>query len=147
MAALVVAFGVGAAAGGGSAEQADADAAPATTTVVITETAPAPAPVVPSPELAPVQAQPAPTTPVETTPVVDFAMPSLVGLDLQTAQNTVQENGVFFSVSHDLRGSRMQAVDSNWIVCTQNVAPGERVTGDVEGKIDFGVVKREESCP
>jgi hypothetical protein len=34
-----------------------------------------------------------------------------------------------------------------WMVCTQNVPPGQRVTGDVEGAIDLGVVKREEFCP
>lgn len=68
-------------------------------------------------------------------------------MDLQTAQNTVQTYNVFYSVSHDLLGSRNQVLDSNWIVCDQNIAPGERVTGDVEGTIDFGVVKREETCP
>jgi hypothetical protein len=74
-------------------------------------------------------------------------MPDLVGLDLQSAQDAVQDLGVFYSVSHDLLGSRNQVLDSNWIVCDQNVAPGQRVTGDVEGQLDFGVVKREESCP
>ncbi|GAA4314107.1 hypothetical protein GCM10023162_20340 [Klenkia terrae] len=38
-------------------------------------------------------------------------------------------------------------LDSNWIVCDQNVAAGQQVTGEVEGSIDFGVVKREEGCP
>jgi hypothetical protein len=70
-----------------------------------------------------------------------------VGSDLQSAQDAVQELGVFYSVSHDLRGSRNQVIDSNWIVCDQNVAPGQRVTGDVEGQLDFGVVKRGETCP
>jgi beta-lactam-binding protein with PASTA domain len=74
-------------------------------------------------------------------------MPDLVGMDLQSAQNLVQTYGVFYSVSHDLRGSRNQVIDSNWIVCDQNVAAGQRVTGDVEGQIDLGVVKREEACP
>ena len=46
-----------------------------------------------------------------------------------------------------LLAGRNQLVDSNWIVCEQNIAPGERVTGDVEGQIDFGVVKRGETCP
>jgi hypothetical protein len=78
---------------------------------------------------------------------VDFTMPDVVGMDLQSAQNVVQTLGVFYSVSHDLRGSRSQLIDSNWVVCDQNVAPGQQVTGDVEGKLDFGVVKREEQCP
>jgi hypothetical protein len=68
-------------------------------------------------------------------------------MDLQSAQDLIQTNGVFFSTSHDLRGSRQQVLDSNWIVCTQNVPAGQQVTGDVEGAIDLGVVKREESCP
>jgi hypothetical protein len=46
-------------------------------------------------------------------------MPDLIGLDLQTAQDTVQTYGVFFSSSHDLAGNRMQVLDSNWQVCIQ----------------------------
>lgn len=116
-----------------------------------------PAPVAPTTTAAPPPAAPttaAPTTAAPTTvpppspaPVVDFAMPALVGMDLQSAQNLIQTNGVFLSLSHDLLGSRNQVLDSNWIVCTQNIAPGQQVTGDVEGAIDLGVVKREESCP
>ena len=78
---------------------------------------------------------------------VSFAMPDAVGMDLQSAQDLVQTNGVFLSVSHDLLGSRNQLIDSNWVVCTQNIPAGQQVTGEVEGEIDFGVVKREESCP
>jgi hypothetical protein len=152
VAAVVVAFGIGAAATGGSdgdETEAAASSTAATTTVTVTETAP----VVPStspapaPAPAPQPVQPAPTTTAQAAPVVDFLMPDLVGIDLQTAQDTVQANGVFFSVSHDLLGTRNQVVDSNWIVCDQNVAPGQQVTGDVEGQIDFGVVKRGEGCP
>ena len=51
-------------------------------------------------------------------------MPNAVGMDLQSAQNLVQDNGVFLSTSHDLLGSRQQMVDSNWIVCDQNIPPG-----------------------
>lgn len=81
--------------------------------------------------------------------MVDFVMPNLVGIDLQTAQDRVQTFGIFYSISHDLRGSRLQILDSNWIVCTQNPSAGTRVHGtrsEWEGKIDFGVVKRTESC-
>ena len=74
-------------------------------------------------------------------------MPDLVGTDLQTAQDTIQTYCVFLTVSHDLLGTRNQVLDSNWIVCDQNVAAGQQVTGEVEGSIDFGVVKREEGCP
>jgi hypothetical protein len=116
-----------------------ADAAPVTVTETV---APHPSQVA--------EAAPSPSTEESATvdaPVVDFVMPDLVGVDLQTAQNTVQESGVFFSVSHDLLGSRSQVLDSNWIVCTQSVPAGERITGDVEGEIDFGAVKRGEPCP
>ena len=91
----------------------------------------------------------APTTsaPVASPTGVDFAMPDVVGMDLQSAQDLIQTHGVFLSVSHDLRGSRNQVLDSNWLVCDQNIPPGQRVSGDAEGKIDLGVVKREESCP
>src|SRR3954469_4076430 len=82
-------------------------------------------------------APPATTAPTTSAaPVVDFAMPDLVGLDLQTAQNLMQDNGVWLSVSHDLRGSRNQVLDSNWIVRDQSIPAGQRVTGDVEGAID-----------
>jgi hypothetical protein len=92
-------------------------------------------------------------TPVITTQVpssaafVAFAMPTLVGIDLQSAQNAVQTHGILLSRSHDLRGSRHQILDSDWVVCTQNIPPGQQVTSDIEGQIDFGVVKREETCP
>ncbi len=121
-----------------------------------------PAPVAPQTTAAPTTVPPTtvppttvpPTTVPPTTvppppaaPVVDFAMPAVVGMDLQSAQNLIQTNGVFLSLSHDLLGSRNQVLDSNWIVCTQNIPPGQQVTGDVEGAIDLGVVKREEFCP
>ncbi len=117
------------------------------------ETTPAAASTSPTVPSAPAAAAPTPTSvPKTTSPVaspsaVDFVMPDLGGSDLQSAQDAVQELGVFYSVSHDLLGSRNQVIDSNWIVCDQSVAPGERVTGDAEGQLDFGVVKREESCP
>ncbi|MGY1684470.1 MULTISPECIES: PASTA domain-containing protein [unclassified Geodermatophilus] len=106
------------------------------------ESTPAPAPV-PSTTAAPTT--PAPTTPAA--PVVDFAMPSVVGMTLQDAQDLIQANGVLLSLSHDLLGTRNQVLDANWRVCTQNVPAGQRVTGAAEGTIDLGVVKLEESCP
>jgi hypothetical protein len=118
-----------------------APAAASTPPAVTTSAAPPP-----TTEAAVQPVAPPPTTEAAPRPV-NFAMPNFVGTDLQTAQNLVQSNGVFLSLSHDLLGSRNQLVDSNWMVCDQNVPAGQQVTGDVEGKIDFGVVKREESCP
>ncbi len=146
-AALVVVIG---AANAGDKNDASSEAASTATASPSVESSAAPSP--PTQE-APTPVAPAPPTTVapSTTSAapagVDFTMPDVVGVDLQSAQNAVQSYGVFFSRSHDLLGSRNQVVDSNWIVCTQNIPAGQRVTGDAEGLIDFGVVKREESCP
>ncbi|RBY84323.1 PASTA domain-containing protein [Blastococcus sp. TF02A-26] len=131
----------------GTACSSEDDAPAASTSSTAQEPAPsteATPPVASDPAPAPAPA-PAPSSAEDAG--VDFVMPDLVGMDLQSAQDLVQTNGVFLSVSHDLLGSRNQVVDSNWIVCTQNIPAGQQVTGDVEGDIDFGVVKREESCP
>ncbi|MFL6122677.1 PASTA domain-containing protein [Actinophytocola sp.] len=78
-----------------------------------------------------------------------WVMPDLVGAGLQDAQDRIQaltSNVVFFTDSHDLSGrGRHQAVDENWKVCTQNIAPGATVSPT--SKIDFGVVKLDETCP
>jgi hypothetical protein len=100
---------------------------------------PPPAAVTPPPPPTPTP-EPAPTP-------ASFTMPDVVGMDLQSAQNLIQTFGPFISRSHDLLGGRNQLVDSNWIVCDQNIPAGQQVTGDAEGLIDLGVVKREEACP
>jgi hypothetical protein len=76
-------------------------------------------------------------------------MPQLVGHTLQDAQDSIQTasgNPLFISYSHDLSGEdRSQIIDSNWKVCTQNVPPGSTFADDT--RIDFGVVKLDETCP
>lgn len=53
------------------------------------------------------------------------AMPSVVCMNLQTAQNAIQAAGVFYSRSVDASGaSRMQVNDSNWIVVAQDPPAG-----------------------
>ncbi|GAB1511380.1 PASTA domain-containing protein [Actinophytocola sp. KF-1] len=78
-----------------------------------------------------------------------WVMPDLVGATLQDAQDRIQSltaGAVFFTGSHDLGGQdRNQVLDSNWQVCSQNVAPGATLTP--ESRVDFGVVKLGESCP
>jgi hypothetical protein len=77
-----------------------------------------------------------------------FTMPDEVGSVLQDAQDDIQRasgDPVFFSHSHDLLGSRLQVLDGNWKVCSQNVAAGTKASA-IE-HIDFGVVKTDESCP
>ena len=100
----------------------------------------------------PSPAAPAPVTaaPTPSSDQVAFAMPNLIGANLQVAQDQVQALGIFFSVSHDLLGARSQFVDSNWRVCTQTPPIGTMVKGsaaDHEGKFDFGAVKLTEACP
>ena len=138
----VIVLGVLVAVGLVGCKAEDTEPAAASTPPAVTTSAAAP----PTTEAAVQPVAPPPTTEVAPVPV-NFTMPNFVGTDLQTAQNLVQSNGVFLSLSHDLLGSRNQLVDSNWMVCDQNVPAGQQVSGDVEGKIDFGVVKREEACP
>jgi hypothetical protein len=72
-------------------------------------------------------------------------MPDVVCLDLQTAQNRIQEAGVFFSRSHDATGrDRAQLLDSNWQVVAQTPAPGTPI-GELEAVLD--VVKHGEPSP
>ncbi|MDX3097731.1 hypothetical protein PV417_24840 [Streptomyces sp. ME19-03-3] len=73
------------------------------------------------------------------------ALPNLVGMGLQSAQDTAQEAGFYHLASHDSLGrSRMQILDRDWKVCFQSVKPGRR---DQSTKIDLGAVKLEEDCP
>ncbi len=77
-----------------------------------------------------------------------FRMPNEVGKDLQSAQDDIQRvsgDPVFFTHSHDLISGRMQILDRDWKVCTQDVAPGRKASATEH--IDFGVVKQDESCP
>ena len=79
--------------------------------------------------------------------VVDLTMPDMTGMTLQDAQDGVQQLGVLYSTSHDALGVQHQVLDRDWQVCSQNTPAGEHVTGNVEGQIDFGVVKLSERCP
>lgn len=118
-------------------------AAPTTTTAAPTTTAPATTTAVP------VTTAPPATAPPTTAAPAGYTMPNLLGQTLQGAQDAIQAvsgNPVFFSFSHDLSGSdRSQIMDSNWQVCTQNVAPGSAFMDDT--RIDFGVMKLDEGCP
>lgn len=79
--------------------------------------------------------RPAPTT----TLMVVALMPNVVGMNLQDAQDTIQDAGVFFSRSYDCTGAdRSQIIDSNWLVITQNI-PAGRPFGENEAIL--GVVK------
>jgi hypothetical protein len=78
-----------------------------------------------------------------------FSMPDEVGHGLQEAQDDVQRvsgNPFFFTDSSDASGQgRMQIIDRNWKVCSQNVARGTSVNEDAD--ISFAAVKVDEDCP
>ena len=139
--AIVLAAGLPLLAGCGGGD--DAVASPATVTVTSQAPAPAAAPTT----VAPTTTAQAPAVAATTPAGVDFPMPDMTGLVLQDAQDGMQGLGVMFSTSHDALGSRMQVLDRDWKVCDQNVPAGQQVTGEVEGQIDFGVVKLSETCP
>lgn len=72
----------------------------------------------------------------------DKRMPDVVCLDLQEAQDEIQDHGVFFSKSEDATGEgRRQLWDRNWIVVRQDPAAGEPIG---EGEAVLYVVKTDE---
>ncbi|WP_416976589.1 PASTA domain-containing protein [Streptomyces sp. T028] len=74
------------------------------------------------------------------------AVPDFVGMGLQSAQDAAQEQGFYTLTSHDSLGrARMQILDRDWKVCSQNIAAGKSVSTDTE--LDFGAVKLKETCP
>ncbi len=78
-----------------------------------------------------------------------FVMPDETGKVLQDAQDDLQRlaaNPIYFSDSKDATGAaRLQILDRDWQVCSQNVAPGTKVTVDMD--VVFNVVKLDEDCP
>jgi beta-lactam-binding protein with PASTA domain len=55
-------------------------------------------------------------------------MPDVVCMNLQAAQNAIQDAGVFFSRSEDATGKgRSQVIDSNWTVVSQNPPAGSPI--------------------
>lgn len=85
-------------------------------------------------------AAPAPVAPTTTSAApAGGIMPAVVCMNLQAAQNLIQDNGVFYSRSEDATGEgRMQVNDSNWVVVSQSPEPGVAIT---EGDAVLSVVK------
>ena len=70
-------------------------------------------------------------------------MPNVICLNLQEAQDLIQDQGVFFSRSKDASGlGRNQFVDSHWVVIEQNIKAGEPFS---EGDAVLGVLKADEA--
>jgi hypothetical protein len=123
-------------AGCGSSDTADTASAPSST-MSAPRTTPAPLTTVALPPAPATRADPAPAA--APAPAVVAVMPSVVCMNLQSAQNLIQEAGVFFSRSTDATGAgRSQIVDSNWVVVGQTPLPGAPVT---EGEAMLSAVK------
>ncbi len=71
-------------------------------------------------------------------------LPDVVGMTLDTAEQTVQDAGWNDVSSHDVLRSRTQIVDSNWQVCDQTPVAGP---ADADAEVDLGVVRTDETCP
>ncbi|MFM1723811.1 hypothetical protein ABEU20_002383 [Rhodococcus sp. PAM 2766] len=148
-AGVAVALGLGVAVAGslaacGSSSDATTEAR-ATTTTTSSEPAASFAPPSSSstalvPSTTPPAASPAPAPAPTLVP-----MPNVMCMNLQDAQNLIQENGVFFSRSADASGKgRNQVVDSNWIVVGQTPSVGAPIG---EGDAVLSVVKIGEPNP
>ncbi|MGW3654758.1 hypothetical protein ACWD6R_03125 [Streptomyces sp. NPDC005151] len=71
-------------------------------------------------------------------------LPNVVGMDLQAAQDTAQAAGFFLLDDQDASGQgRLQILDRNWTVCSQDPAPGMHPTS---GLVTLYAVKDTESC-
>ncbi|HUZ39443.1 MAG TPA: hypothetical protein VMV17_24225 [Streptosporangiaceae bacterium] len=71
---------------------------------------------------------------------------NFVGKGLQTALDDAQADGFSNLTSHDATGrARHQILDRDWKVCFQTPAAGTTASGG--SRLDFGVVKLEETCP
>jgi hypothetical protein len=140
--ALLVVCGVAAVAGVGAvlaAEDAATDVGsavgsdgPPTSPIVLT--VPVPTGAVPLEiTVAPTTVDPLPDTSGGLNPLggdspEDRRMPDVVCMDLQAAQDEIQDRGVFLSRSEDASGEgRRQIWDRNWVVVDQSPQPGEPI--------------------
>ena len=100
----------------------------------------------PTTTVAPTTAAPAATAPpTSAAPAPQAVMPNVVCKNLQEAQDLIQAAGVFYSESFDATGAgRMQVLDANWVVVSQEPAPGTPIS---EGSPNLGAVKYGEPSP
>lgn len=131
---------VSAGCGGGS------DTATTTTTAsTITQTAEAPAPAETPAATTNATTEMPTTTEAPTAATKTVLMPNVVCMNLQAAQNKIQDAGVFFSRSVDASGQgRSQILDRNWIVVAQTPDPGTLIG---EGDAVLSAVKIGEPNP
>ena len=86
-----------------------------------------------------------PAAPASVAPEV-FVMPRFSGQNLQLAQDTLQSLGSYLMDQQDAAGlGRLQVIDSNWKVCSQDPKAGEKVP--VDTMVILRSVKLDEKCP
>ncbi|MCX5045528.1 hypothetical protein OG921_20390 [Aldersonia sp. NBC_00410] len=119
-------------------EASTEDETPASAAQLSTGSPAAPSPVAAVPA-APVIAEPAAAAVPVAAPAASALMPAVVCMNLQSAQDTIQAAGVFYSRSEDATGAgRMQISDRNWVVVGQRPDPGTPIG---EGDAMLSVVK------
>lgn len=102
---------------------------------------PTPTPT-PSPTRTSREPEPDPTPEPELT----FVMPDVIGINLQEAQDYLQSLGSYLLDQEDASGAgRIQILDRNWYVCSQQPAPGTEVP--IETVVTLYSVKLDERCP
>jgi hypothetical protein len=75
-----------------------------------------------------------------------FRMPNVVGMNLQAAQDKLQSLGSYLMDQQDASGRhRIQVLDSDWKVCTQEPAAGRTVLATTV--VRLASVKLNERCP
>jgi hypothetical protein len=68
-------------------------------------------------------------------------VPDVVGMDLQSAQDTLQANGFYNLGSHDVTGeASFQILDRNWEVVDQTPSAGTMT--DMSVRVELGVVRK-----
>ena len=145
---IFVAMGCGQATNAPSEETSGPDSVPITTvadSVPPTTVADSAPPTIAAPQTT-ISSSPEPTmnvNPLGGNSPEDFLMPNVLCMNLQEAQDEIQDHGVFFSRSQDASGQdRFQMNDSNWIVIDQSPSAGTRIG---EGDAMLSVVKIGES--
>jgi hypothetical protein len=75
-----------------------------------------------------------------------FTMPDVVGMNLQDAQDALQDLGSYLMNQEDATDQgRLQIIDDNWVVCSQEPAAGTQYSKlDV---VTLWSVKNGEDCP
>lgn len=122
---------------------ADTPEDPVTVTVTqSSEAAPPPETTEPEPPTTPEPEVAAPAPAEEAT----FTMPALAGVNLQDAQDLLQTLDSYVMDQVDATGLERFAVDdSNWVVCSQDPAPGAVVATSTV--VTLAAVKLDEACP